>query len=51
LALQRHPEMHTMPIVYFTQLMALAFECGDTALGPDLHYINPDPLLEEKGLI
>ena len=51
LALQRHPEMHTMPIVYFTQLMALALECEETALGSDLHHIDPNPLLAEKGLV
>jgi heterodisulfide reductase subunit B len=51
LTLRRHPEFHTIPVLYFTQLMAIAFGCPESALGFDLHHISPRPLLAGKGLI
>lgn len=45
-----HPEFFKVPVVYFTQLMALAFGLGD-ATGFDQHYVDPRPLLQEKGLL
>ena len=39
-----------MPILYFTQLMALAFGYEDKA-GFEGNFVNPIPLLEEKGLL
>lgn len=40
-----------IPILYFTQLLAIAMGCGEEALRLDLHYVNPKPLLRQKGLI
>ncbi len=40
-----------IPILYFTQLLAIAMGCGEKDLGLDLHYVNPRPLLKQKGLI
>jgi hypothetical protein len=31
--------------------MAIALGCGEKDLRFDLHYVNPKPLLEQKGLI
>ncbi|RLG48568.1 MAG: heterodisulfide reductase, subunit B [Thermoproteota archaeon] len=45
-----HPEMKQVPIVYFTQLMALAFGLEDS-LGFESHYVDPRPVLKEKGLL
>ncbi|KAA0003455.1 MAG: heterodisulfide reductase, subunit B [Thermoplasmata archaeon] len=45
-----YPGFKRMPILYFTQLMALAFGYEKEA-GFDGNFINPIPLLEEKGLI
>lgn len=49
--LKKYPEFKTIPIFYFTQLMALAFGCPEKALLLDLNYIDPKPLLESKGFI
>jgi len=48
---QKYAEFKKMPILYFTQLMAVALGCGEKDLRLDLHYVNPKPLLEEKGLV
>lgn len=48
---QKYPDFTYIPILYFTQLLAIAFGCTGDALGFDLHYIDPRPLLKEKGLI
>jgi heterodisulfide reductase subunit B len=48
---QIYPEFKTIPVLYFTQLMAIALGCKEDILGFDLHYIDPKPLLSEKGLI
>ncbi len=48
---QKYPEFKKMPILYFTQLLALALGCGEKDLRLDLHYIDPRPLLQEKGFI
>ncbi len=49
--LKKYPDFKTIPVLYFTQLMALALGCPEKALLFDLHYINPRPLLESKGFI
>lgn len=49
-AKQLNPEFKHMPVLYFTQLMALALECGDDALRFDLHHIDPKPALAARGL-
>jgi len=45
-----HPDFKHMPVLYFTQLMALAFGKEQEA-GLEENYINPIPLLKEKGLL
>jgi len=40
-----------LPILYFTQLMGLAFGLEPKALGLDKHFIDPIPLLRKKGII
>jgi len=40
-----------LPILYFTQLLAIALNCPKDTLKFDLHYFDPKPLLKEKGLI
>ena len=49
--MQKYPEFKTMPVLYFTQLMAIAFGCKEADLGFDLHYIDPKPLLKQKKLL
>jgi len=49
--IQKHPEFKHMPILYFTQILALALGCSEKDLRFDLHYIDPKPILKEKGLI
>ncbi|MBI4937916.1 MAG: CoB--CoM heterodisulfide reductase iron-sulfur subunit B family protein [Nitrosomonadales bacterium] len=39
-----------MPVLYFTQLMALAFGCDESALRFDLQHIDPLPVLKARGL-
>lgn len=45
-----NPDFYHLPVLYFTQLMALAFGCDDTALRFDLHHIDPQPILAGRGL-
>ncbi len=49
--LEKYPDFKTVPILYFSQLMAIALDCPEASLGFDLHYIDPKPLLKEKKLI
>lgn len=48
---KKHSKFNSIPIVYFTQLMALAFGLGDdeTALG--MNKPDPRPMLRAKGLM
>lgn len=48
---QKYPEFKNIPILYFTQLMAIALGCPEESLRFDLNYIDPKPILKEKGLI
>ena len=48
---QIYPEFKNIPILYFTQLMAIAFGCTEDILQFNLHYIDPKPVLKKKGLI
>ncbi len=48
---QIYPEFKHMPVLYFTQLMAIAFGCPEDKLTFNLHYIDPKPILKERGLI
>ncbi len=42
---------HTMPVLYFTQLMALAFGLSPEVCRFELSYNDPIPLLKSKGLM
>lgn len=44
-----YPDFTHMPVLYFTQVMAIAMGCPKEKLGFDLHYIDPVPVLEKKG--
>lgn len=46
-----YPDFRNMPVLFFTQLLALALEIDIEILGLDKHYIDPRPLLEENNLI
>jgi len=48
---ERHPDFRSIPVLYFTQLMALAFGLGEDALSFELNSIDPRPLLMAKGLL
>jgi heterodisulfide reductase subunit B len=41
-------EQFHLPIIYFTQLMGLAFGLKAEALGLDKHFVDPKPVLERK---
>ncbi len=42
---------YDLPIVYFTQLMGLAFGLAPAALGLNHHIVDPVALLKKKGLV
>lgn len=44
-------ESFNLPILYFTQLMGLAFGLPSTQLGLDKHFVNPIPLLKRMGAL
>jgi len=48
---QKYAEFKNIPILYFTQLMAVALGCPEENLRLDLNFIDPKPILKEKGLI
>jgi len=48
---RQYPDFVEIPILYFTQLMALAFDLDEERLGFDIHYVDPVPLLKEKQLL
>lgn len=48
---EKYSGFKKIPILYFTQLLAIALGCGEKDLRLDLHYVSPGPLLKEKGLI
>ena len=48
--MEKHPEIAPMPVLYFTQLMALAFGLDEDVCGFDQNVVDPRPLLREKGL-
>jgi len=43
-------ELAPMPILYFSQLLAIALGIN-CDLGFDQHYVNPEPLLKKKGVL
>jgi len=48
---QIEADFKPMPILYFTQLMALALGCSEQSLRFDLNEVDPRPILKQKGLI
>jgi heterodisulfide reductase subunit B len=48
---RKYPEFKHIPVLYFTQLMAVALGCSEESLKLDLHHVDPKPLLEMKRLI
>ncbi|MBI5626774.1 MAG: CoB--CoM heterodisulfide reductase iron-sulfur subunit B family protein [Nitrosomonadales bacterium] len=46
-----NPDFNNLPVLYFTQLMAIAFGCDDSALRLDLHHVDPLPVLAAHGLV
>lgn len=46
-----YPDFEGIPVVYFTQLMAIAFGGEEGVLKLDLHYNSPRPVLAERGLL
>lgn len=48
---QMETDFQPIPVLYFTQLMALAFGCPENSLRIDLHEVDPRPIFKQKGLI
>jgi len=49
--MERHPDFEPMPVLYLTQLMALAFGFGEEACRFDLNYTDPREVLEASRLV
>ena len=49
--LKHYPGFDSIPVVYFTQLMALAFGLDEKAMAFEGNSPDPSPLLREKGFI
>ena len=45
------PGFSSIPVVYFTQLLALALDLPAENLGFERNLIDPLPLLKEKGVV
>jgi heterodisulfide reductase subunit B len=50
-AARLHSEFTPMPVLYFTQLLALALGCPEEAQRFDLHRTDPRPVLKAKGYL
>lgn len=50
-ARKKYGDLRPVPILYFTQLLAIALGLGEEVCCFDINYVNPRPLLEDKGLI
>ena len=48
---QIYQDFEGLPILYFTQLLAIALNCPEEILRFNLHYFDPKPILQEKRLI
>lgn len=48
---EKYPDHEPIPVLYITQLMALAFGLPPARLRLDLNYTDPKPLLLDKSLI
>lgn len=49
--LQQYAGFQTLPVMYLTQLMAIAFGLEGRGFDLDAHYIDPRPVLAEAGLL
>ncbi len=47
----KNREFTRIPVLYFTQLLAISLGLGSDVCEFDLNYVNPRPLLMERGLI
>jgi heterodisulfide reductase subunit B len=43
-------KVYDLPVLYFTQLMGVAFGLDPATLGLDKGFVSPEPLLQQKGL-
>ncbi|MHA1221213.1 MAG: heterodisulfide reductase-related iron-sulfur binding cluster, partial [Candidatus Heimdallarchaeota archaeon] len=50
-ARELNPSLPKIPIVYFTQLMALALGIDHKELGFQDHYVDPTPILKKRKLL
>jgi len=48
---ERHPDFEHIPVLYLTQLMALAFGLGEEACRFDLNHVDPTDVLEGARLV
>ena len=48
---ERHPDFDSIPVLYATQLMALAFDLGEEACRFDLNHVNPTDVLNAARLV
>jgi heterodisulfide reductase subunit B len=48
---EKYPEFKHIPVLYFTQALAMALGCPEETLRFDLNFIDPKPILKERGLI
>lgn len=48
---EKYIDFKPMPVLYFTQLLAIALGLGEEVYGFNQNYIDPRPLLREKGLL
>jgi heterodisulfide reductase subunit B len=49
--LKKHPDFTKIPVVYFTELMMIAFDLPLEKAGLDMHYVDPRPLLLKKEML
>jgi len=49
--IMKYPGFHTLPVYYFTQLMAIAFGLPVDVMGFKYHYVDPEKPFKEKGIL
>jgi heterodisulfide reductase subunit B len=48
---EKYGDTERMPILYFTQLLAIALGLGQGVCNFDIHFVDPIPLLKQKHLL
>lgn len=48
---RKHPDFAPLPVLYFTQLLGIALGLDSAGYGFGDHYVDPRPLLRERGVI